>query len=135
MLKEFKEFAMRGSIIDLAVGVIIGGAFQKIGSFRRGGRYDLPPELRGVLRSFLKRTGLRETTVLLSVFARPCFFISLPPPRRPGAPPGTDRRGPESAAREGNRGAFWRNGPEKNKKTPKNGPPVSFCCGKRGFLV
>ena len=30
MLKEFKEFAMRGSIIDLAVGVIIGGAFQKI---------------------------------------------------------------------------------------------------------
>ena len=30
MLKEFKEFAMKGSIIDLAVGVIIGGAFQKI---------------------------------------------------------------------------------------------------------
>lgn len=30
MLKEFKEFAMKGNIIDLAVGVIIGGAFQKI---------------------------------------------------------------------------------------------------------
>lgn len=30
MLKEFKEFAMRGNIMDLAVGVIIGGAFQKI---------------------------------------------------------------------------------------------------------
>lgn len=30
ILKEFKEFAMRGSVIDLAVGVIIGGAFQKI---------------------------------------------------------------------------------------------------------
>ena len=29
-LKEFKEFAMRGNVIDLAVGVIIGGAFQKI---------------------------------------------------------------------------------------------------------
>lgn len=29
-LREFKEFAMRGSVIDLAVGVIIGGAFQKI---------------------------------------------------------------------------------------------------------
>ena len=28
--KEFKEFAMRGNVIDLAVGVIIGGAFQKI---------------------------------------------------------------------------------------------------------
>jgi len=29
-LKEFKEFAMRGNVLDLAVGVIIGGAFQKI---------------------------------------------------------------------------------------------------------
>ncbi len=28
--KEFKEFAMRGNVIDLAVGVIIGGAFNKI---------------------------------------------------------------------------------------------------------
>lgn len=30
MLKEFKEFAMKGNVLDLAVGVIIGGAFQKI---------------------------------------------------------------------------------------------------------
>ena len=30
VLKEFKEFAMRGNVIDLAVGVIIGGAFGKI---------------------------------------------------------------------------------------------------------
>lgn len=29
-LKEFKEFAMRGNMIDLAIGVIIGGAFGKI---------------------------------------------------------------------------------------------------------
>ena len=28
--KEFKEFAMRGSVIDMAVGVVIGGAFGKI---------------------------------------------------------------------------------------------------------
>lgn len=28
--KEFKEFAMKGNVIDLAVGVIIGGAFGKI---------------------------------------------------------------------------------------------------------
>ncbi len=27
---EFKDFAMRGNVIDLAVGIIIGGAFQKI---------------------------------------------------------------------------------------------------------
>lgn len=29
-LEEFKKFAMRGNVIDLAVGVIVGGAFQKI---------------------------------------------------------------------------------------------------------
>jgi len=30
MFKEFKEFAMRGSVVDLAIGVIIGAAFGKI---------------------------------------------------------------------------------------------------------
>lgn len=30
MIKEFKEFVMRGNVVDLAIGVIIGGAFNKI---------------------------------------------------------------------------------------------------------
>ncbi len=30
MLKEFKEFALKGNVVDLAIGVIIGGAFGKI---------------------------------------------------------------------------------------------------------
>jgi len=30
MLKEFREFAMRGNVLDMAIGVIIGGAFGKI---------------------------------------------------------------------------------------------------------
>jgi large conductance mechanosensitive channel len=30
MLKEFKEFAMRGNVLDMAIGVIMGGAFGKI---------------------------------------------------------------------------------------------------------
>jgi large conductance mechanosensitive channel len=30
MLKEFREFAMRGNVVDLAVGIIIGAAFGKI---------------------------------------------------------------------------------------------------------
>ena len=30
MLSEFKSFAMRGNVVDLAVGVVIGGAFGKI---------------------------------------------------------------------------------------------------------
>jgi large conductance mechanosensitive channel len=30
MIQEFKEFAMKGNVVDLAIGVIIGGAFGKI---------------------------------------------------------------------------------------------------------
>ena len=30
MLKEFKDFAMRGNVVDMAVGIVIGGAFGKI---------------------------------------------------------------------------------------------------------
>lgn len=30
MLKEFREFAMKGNVIDMAVGIIIGAAFGKI---------------------------------------------------------------------------------------------------------
>ncbi|MEW6079887.1 MAG: large-conductance mechanosensitive channel protein MscL [Thermodesulfobacteriota bacterium] len=30
MIKEFKDFAMRGNVVDMAVGIIIGGAFGKI---------------------------------------------------------------------------------------------------------
>ena len=30
MLKEFKEFAMRGNVVDMAVGIVIGAAFGTI---------------------------------------------------------------------------------------------------------
>lgn len=30
MVQEFKEFAMRGNVVDMAVGVVVGGAFGKI---------------------------------------------------------------------------------------------------------
>ena len=30
MMQEFKEFAMKGNVVDLAVGVIVGAAFSKI---------------------------------------------------------------------------------------------------------
>ena len=34
-IKEFKEFAMRGNVLDMAVGVVVGGAFGKITSLCR----------------------------------------------------------------------------------------------------
>jgi len=30
VIQEFKQFAMRGNVIDMAVGIIVGGAFGKI---------------------------------------------------------------------------------------------------------
>ena len=29
MMKEFRDFAMRGNVVDMAVGIVIGGAFGK----------------------------------------------------------------------------------------------------------
>ena len=46
MLKEFKEFAMKGNVIDLAVGIIIGGAFNNIVSSLVG---DIITPLIGIL--------------------------------------------------------------------------------------
>ena len=34
MWKDFKAFAMQGNVIDMAIGVIIGGAFGKIVTFK-----------------------------------------------------------------------------------------------------
>jgi len=30
LLQEFKEFAMKGNVVDMAVGIVIGGAFGKL---------------------------------------------------------------------------------------------------------
>ena len=40
-LQEFKQFAMRGNVVDMAVGIIIGGAFGKIlaGAVFQGSAY------------------------------------------------------------------------------------------------
>lgn len=58
MLKEFKEFALRGNVIDLAVGVIIGGAFGKIISSLVG---DILMPLIGLLTGGINFSGLALT--------------------------------------------------------------------------
>ncbi len=63
MLKEFKKFAMRGNVVDLAVGVIIGGAFGKIVSSLVN---DVVMPLLGLLLGGIsftdKKLPLREAT-------------------------------------------------------------------------
>ena len=55
MMSEFKEFAVKGNVIDLAVGVIIGGAFGKIVSSLVE---DVVMPLVGTLMGGLNFTGL-----------------------------------------------------------------------------
>ena len=56
MIKEFKEFIARGNVIDLAVGVIIGGAFGKIVTSIVN---DLLMPLIGIVSGGIDFTGLK----------------------------------------------------------------------------
>lgn len=57
-ISEFKEFAMRGNVIDMAVGVVIGGAFGKIVSSLVG---DVIMPVVGVLTGGVNFTDLKFT--------------------------------------------------------------------------
>lgn len=57
-IKEFKEFAMRGNVLDMAVGVVIGGAFGKIVSSLVG---DVIMPVVGVLTGGVNFTDLKVT--------------------------------------------------------------------------
>ncbi len=58
MIKEFKAFVSKGNVIDLAVGVIIGGAFGKIVSSLVN---DIIMPLVGIILGGLKFTELKVT--------------------------------------------------------------------------
>ena len=62
-LQEFKEFAMKGNVMDMAVGVIIGGAFGKIVSSLVN---DLLMPLVGALIGNVDFTTLSSITVTSS---------------------------------------------------------------------
>ena len=77
MFKEFKEFAMKGNVIDLAVGVVIGGAFGKIvASFVS----DMLMPLMGVV---LGRVDFNNLYVVLAGPKGP--FVSLAEAQQAGA--------------------------------------------------
>lgn len=58
MLKEFKEFAMKGNIVDMAIGVVIGGAFGGIVNSLVG---DIITPIVGVLVGGIDFSGLALT--------------------------------------------------------------------------
>ena len=63
-LKDFKEFAMKGNVIDMAVGVIIGGAFGKIVTSLVS---DVIMPLIGMVTGGIDLTGLKLTVGSASV--------------------------------------------------------------------
>ena len=79
-LKEFREFAMRGNVVDMAVGVIIGGAFGKIVSSLVG---DVVMPVLGILTGGvdfkdLKITLAQAVTLNYGVFIQNVFdFIII----------------------------------------------------------
>ena len=79
MLKEFKEFALRGNVLDLAVGVMIGAAFGKIVSSLVA---DIFTPIIGVLVGGVNFTSLSvtigEATILYGNFLQNIFdFIII----------------------------------------------------------
>ena len=60
-IKEFKEFAMRGNVMDMAVGVIIGGAFGKIVTSLVD---DVLMPAIGMLTGGIDLSGLKYTVML-----------------------------------------------------------------------
>lgn len=104
MLKEFRDFAMKGNVVDLAVGVIIGGAFGKIVSSLVG---DVLMPIIGVLLKGVDFTTLAITvggasikygmfiqTVVDFIIVAFCIFLMIkammklqkPKPVAPSAP-------------------------------------------------
>ena len=74
LLKEFKDFAMRGNVVDLAVGVIIGAAFGKIVNSLVAD-VIMPPI--GYLIGGVKFTELKANL--------PAITIKVPDPENPGS--------------------------------------------------
>lgn len=78
MLQEFKTFAMRGSVVDLAIGIIIGGAFGTIVSSLVG---DIIMPVIGVITGGIDFSGLAYTlggaTVAYGKFIQATFSFII----------------------------------------------------------
>jgi len=78
MMKEFKAFAMRGNVVDMAVGIVIGGAFGTIVSSLVG---DILMPVIGVVTGGLDFSGLAyklgDATVAYGKFIQATFSFLI----------------------------------------------------------
>ena len=77
IVSEFKEFAVKGSVVDLAVGVIIGGAFGKIVDSMVDGQADQSPQARRNSHPGSTATYTRRRTAVARNTRRPEKAIRL----------------------------------------------------------
>lgn len=82
-LSEFKEFALKGNVMDLAVGVIIGGAFGKIVESLVGniimpfvGLVGGAPDFKGIVLGPIKIGSFIQTVVDFAILAF-CIFLMI----------------------------------------------------------
>ena len=83
LLKEFREFAMKGNVVDLAVGVIIGAAFGKIVESMVGnilmptiGLLGGAPDFKGLAAGPVKYGAFIQTVVDFTIIAA-CLFAVI----------------------------------------------------------
>ncbi|MBK8658013.1 MAG: large-conductance mechanosensitive channel protein MscL [Bacteroidetes bacterium] len=78
MVQEFKEFAMKGNVVDLAVGVVIGGAFGAIVNSMVG---DIVMPVIGVLTGGIDFSGLAikvgEASIAYGKFIQSVFSFLI----------------------------------------------------------
>ena len=95
MMAEFKEFIMRGNVMDLAVGVIIGGAFGAIVSSLCDD--VIVPFIQLIIGKALGVESIEEMTQVLNVPSARRRSKRLPPPRyAPSAAPRSTSRRPDA---------------------------------------
>ncbi|MBK7957923.1 MAG: large conductance mechanosensitive channel protein MscL [Bacteroidetes bacterium] len=70
MFEEFKEFAIKGNAMALAIGVIIGGAFQKIVDSIVG---DLLMPIIGMVMGSKDFTSIQIGSIMIGKFIQACF--------------------------------------------------------------
>ncbi|MEZ5945464.1 MAG: large conductance mechanosensitive channel protein MscL [Hyphomonas sp.] len=79
MLKEFKEFAMKGNLIDMAVGFVMGGAFATVVTAFIQGVFlpILAPVLGGIDLSSLKLTIVQEQLDAAGEVVKPAAIMEI----------------------------------------------------------
>ncbi len=118
MLKEFREFAMKGSLIDMAVGIIIGLAFGAIVQ-------SLVAEAKGIDVFYIPSKRRAEISVVKRYFSKDTMSLHL----KSGIEPYVKRGKPGESSMRPNAGRKRRRRPRRSDKRWRSWIPSSNHAG------